>query len=267
MRKPSHAAPSARRLLPLAIAAPLFFLGLAPGPKPTATDPVPVHIAGIHVVDADQVLLLLADEKEQRVVPIAVGRDQGLAIYLGREKTATPRPMTHDLLVRILKTLKATVERITVTELRQETYISEIALRDGRTLHRIDARPSDAIALAVRLDTPIYAAPGLLRSLGEAAPPGLDARLDHRLGLTVQSLDADLAESLGASGVAGVLVASVAAGGAAEKAGLKRGDIIREVDGRPTVDPDAYGAAVERADGARQLSVWRDGRNLTLALR
>src|SRR6266478_4339006 len=60
----SHAVPPARRLLPPAIAATLFLLGLAPGPTAPATDPVPVHIAGIHIVDADQVLLLLADEKE-----------------------------------------------------------------------------------------------------------------------------------------------------------------------------------------------------------
>jgi len=155
MRKPSHAAPSARRLLPLAIAAPLFFLGLAPGPKPTATDPVPVHIAGIHVVDADQVLLLLADEKEQRVVPIAVGRDQGLAIYLGREKTATPRPMTHDLLRNIIADLDGQVDRVVVCDLKDNTFYAVIHLTVRGERVAIDARPGDAIALALRTRSPI----------------------------------------------------------------------------------------------------------------
>ncbi len=226
---------------------------------------VPVHLAGIRMVGPDQVMLLLADEKEERAVPIAVGRDQGIAIYLGKEGAETPRPMTHDLLVQILKTLKASVERITVTELRQNTYYAEIALRSDRSLHHIDARPSDAIALAVRLAAPMFAASDLLRPLAGSGRPGLETEADRRLGLSVQELDADLAESLGAPGVLGVLVASVAAGGEAEKAGLRRGDIIREIDGEPVPDLDAYRAATRKTERSATFSVWRDGKTILLA--
>ena len=145
-----------------------------PAPGPSA--PVPVHVAGIQPVGPDQVLLFLADEKEEKAVPISVGRDQGLAIFLGRERAQTPRPMTHDLIVEILKDLDARVEKVTITELKEDTYYSEITLRSGKTLHAIDARPSDAIALAVRLDTPIFAAPGLLRlPPGPEKPPSVPA--------------------------------------------------------------------------------------------
>ena len=145
-------------------------------PAPPEVAPVPVHIAGIKMVGENQVLLLLANEAETRAVPIVVGRDPGLAIYMGRERAATPRPMTHDLLVQLLKTLKASVEKITVTELKNDTYYSEIALRAGGTAHLLDARPSDAIALAVRLDTPIFAAPALLLAPDAPRPPGVTAR-------------------------------------------------------------------------------------------
>ena len=153
----------------------------SPAPSPSApvpSAPVQVHVAGIQPVGPDQVLLFLADEKEEKAVPIAVGRDQGLAIFLGRERAQTPRPMTHDLIVEILKDLDAKVERVTITELKEDTYYSEIALRSGKTLHAIDARPSDAIALAVRLDTPIFAAPGLLLfPPGPEKPPSVPASL------------------------------------------------------------------------------------------
>ncbi|MBI4169074.1 MAG: bifunctional nuclease family protein [Acidobacteria bacterium] len=242
----------------------LLLLGaLTAAPRAAAQPPVPVHIAGIQMISPDQVLLLLADEKEEKAVPISVGRDQGIAIYLGKEKAEAPRPMTHDLLANILKTLGAVVERVTITDLKRDTYFAEIALRSGDEAHAIDARPSDAIALAVRLNAPIFSAPGLLRPLGTLGRPAPTTNADRRLGLSVQELDRDLAEFMGATRVAGVLVASIVAGGPAEKTGLYRGDIIREIDGKPTADLEAYRAAI---DGALPLrfSVWREGRSLTL---
>jgi uncharacterized protein len=231
---------------------------------PTDPDaPILVHIAGIRMVGPEQVMLILADENEERAVPIAVGRDQGIAIYMGKEKAEVPRPMTHDLLVSVLKVLGGTVEKVTVTELREETYYAVIALRVGRTLHSIDARPSDAIALAVRLDAPMYSAPDLLRPLGDQARPEVTARADGGLGLSVQPLDRDLAEFLGAAKVTGVLVASVAAGSPADKAGIRRGDIIRAIDGRATESLADFHRAID-GQQASKFTVWRDGKALTI---
>lgn len=252
----------------------LVTLALASAPAPAAA-PIPaaaaddgavaVHIAGIHLVGPEQVMLLLADAGEERALPISVGRDQGLAIYMGREKTATPRPMTHDLLVTVLRTLEAEVDRITVTALRKDTYYAEIALRAGDHRHTIDARPSDAIALAVRLEAPIYSAPQLLRPIGDLGRRAPATRADGRIGVTVQPLDPDLAEVLGASGVEGVLVASVLEAGPAARAGLRRGDIIRRVDGVPTGTLEAYRAATD-GGRPREFAIWREGRALVLTL-
>jgi hypothetical protein len=244
-----------------------FLLLAAPAAATAAPGPaVPVHIAGIQMIAPDQVVLLLADEKEERAVPISVGRDQGIAIYMGKEKAESPRPMTHDLLANILKALGAEVEKVTVTELKRNTYFAEIALRSEGRVHAIDARPSDAIALAVRLNAPIFSAPVLLRPLGTLGQPGPTTNADRRLGLSVQELDGDLAEVLGATSVAGVLVASVVAGGPADRTGLRRGDIIREIDGKATADLDSYGAAIDGTLPSR-FSVWREGRSLTMVRR
>jgi bifunctional DNase/RNase len=239
----------------------------SPVPAATASrdGSVPVHIAGIHVVGPEQVMLLLADAGEENGLPIAVGRDQGTAIYLGREKTVTPRPMTHDLLVSVLRTLEAEVERVTVTALRGETYYAEIALRAGGRGHTIDARPSDAIALAVRLEAPIFSAPGLLRPIDDLGRRAPATRPDSRTGIGVQPLDPDLAEVLGAAGVEGVLVASVREAGPAARAGLRRGDIIRSVNGAPTGTIEEWRAAMA-AGPPRSIVIWREGRSLTLKL-
>jgi len=254
---------------PLAV---LSLLALFPGPPAHAQEPAPspgrpdgtvaVHVAGLRQAGNEQVLLILADEGEQRFVPIAVGRDQGIAIYLGKTKTETPRPMTHDLLADILRVLGAVVDRITVTSLKSDTYFAEIALRAGGKVHPIDARPSDAIALAVRTNAPMFSAASLLKPLdGPAHDPAIHA--EKRLGLTVQEMDADLAASLGAEAVRGVLVASVLKGGVAERAGLRRGDILQAIDGVPVPHVAEFKGGSGRE--IRSFTIWRDGETKTVA--
>ncbi len=239
----------------------------APTPSPTVppapqTTAVPVHIAGIRATGPDQVMILLADEAEQRAVPIAIGRDQGIAIYLGKMKAETTRPLTHDLLATILGVVGAVIEKITVTELKDDVYYAEIALRSGGKVHPIDARPSDAIALAVRLGTPMYSVPSLLKPIGGPEAPESTLHADRELGLTVQELDPDLAQSLGAAEVTGVLVASVARGGRADQAGVRRGDIVQGLDGHPVAGLSAYLQAT--GPNVKSFTVWRDGRTTTL---
>ena len=254
---------------PLAVLSILFLVSAttyrAQEPPPSPGPPggaVAVHVAGLRQAGNEQVLLILADEGERRFVPIAVGRDQGIAIYLGKTKTETPRPMTHDLLADILKVLGAVVDRITVTSLKADTYFAEIALRAGGKVHPIDARPSDAIALAVRMDAPMFSAASLLKPLdGAAHDPAIHA--EKRLGLTVQELDGDLAASLGAEAVRGVLVASVLKGGVAERAGLRRGDILQALDGVPVPHLAEFKGGGGRE--VRSFTIWRDGETKTIA--
>lgn len=101
-------------------------------------------------------IVILRDQDGQRVLPIWVGIFEANAIALQIENVTTPRPMTHDLLRNVIQDLKATVERIVVCDVQDNTFYALIHLtREGQAM-TIDARPSDAIALALRTRAPIF---------------------------------------------------------------------------------------------------------------
>ena len=101
-------------------------------------------------------IIILRDQEGQRVLPIWVGVFEANAIALQIENVQTPRPMTHDLLKNIIDDLSAQVERIVVTELKENTFYALIHLRTNGHSIEVDARPSDAIALALRTRSPIF---------------------------------------------------------------------------------------------------------------
>lgn len=101
-------------------------------------------------------IIILRDREGQKVLPIWVGIFEANAIALQIENIATPRPMTHDLLRNVISDLNASVEKIVVSDLKDNTFFALVYLRaDGRTI-AVDARPSDAIALALRARAPIF---------------------------------------------------------------------------------------------------------------
>jgi len=101
-------------------------------------------------------IIILRDEEEKRSLPIWVGIFEANAIALELEKITTPRPMTHDLIKSILETLEARVVKIVVNDLRDNTFFAAIHLQLGESELTVDSRPSDAIALALRVGAPIY---------------------------------------------------------------------------------------------------------------
>ena len=101
-------------------------------------------------------IIILRDQEGQRILPIWVGVFEANAIALQIENVQTPRPMTHDLLKNIIDDLSAQVERIVVTELKENTFYALIHLRRNGHSIEVDARPSDAIALALRTRSPIF---------------------------------------------------------------------------------------------------------------
>ncbi len=101
-------------------------------------------------------IVILRDKEGQRVLPIWMGIFEANAIALQIENISTPRPMTHDLLRNVIQNLKATVQKVVVCDLQENTFYALIYLAlDGDTV-AIDARPSDAIALALRTRAPIF---------------------------------------------------------------------------------------------------------------
>jgi bifunctional DNase/RNase len=126
---------------------------------------VEMKIRGLTMDPVTQMpIVVLKDVSSNTVLPIWVGIFEANAIALEIEKVSTPRPMTHDLLKTVLIGLETSVRKVVVSELKEDTFYALIWLeRDGQLIS-VDSRPSDALALALRLDCPIYVDDSVLKS-------------------------------------------------------------------------------------------------------
>ena len=105
-----------------------------------------------------QPIVLLKTEEGNKFLPIWIGHPEAAAILMKLQGAETPRPMTHDLLSDVIQQMDAKCERVAVTELRDNTFFAQITLSVDGSEFEIDSRPSDALALAVRCEAPIFAA-------------------------------------------------------------------------------------------------------------
>lgn len=101
-------------------------------------------------------IVVLEDLKSERILPIWIGVFEANAIALKIENISTPRPMTHDLLKNFLDKLGISIEKVVVTDVRDNTFYAMIHCRHNNKVITIDSRPSDAIALSLRVDVPIF---------------------------------------------------------------------------------------------------------------
>lgn len=114
-------------------------------------------------------IVILKDANSDTVLPIWVGVYEANAIAMEIEKVSTPRPMTHDLIKNVLSGLDAHVHKVVVTELKEETFYAVIWMeREGHVIS-VDSRPSDALALALRVDCPIFVEDDVLKTQKAAA--------------------------------------------------------------------------------------------------
>ena len=122
-----------------------------------------MHIYGVSFdMVGKQPIVLLKTAEGNKFLPIWIGHPEAAAILMKLQGATTPRPMTHDLFTEMLTQLDAKVVRIAVTELRDNTFYAMITIAVDGTEIEVDSRPSDAIALAVRADAPIFAAPEVI---------------------------------------------------------------------------------------------------------
>jgi len=116
--------------------------------------------------EGKQFLLLLREEEGERVLPIVVDPLQALSIAAGRSGETPERPMTHDFILSLLEVLGAKVEEVHVTDLQDGTFYALLVVERGDVRFDVDARPSDALAVAVRVDAPILVAEEVLEKSG-----------------------------------------------------------------------------------------------------
>jgi hypothetical protein len=135
-------------------------------------------------------IIILRDVDGQKVLPIWVGIFEANAIALQIENVATPRPMTHDLLKNVINDLKATVQKIVVCDLKENTFFALVYISVNGDTIVVDARPSDAIALALRARAPIFVEESVIENAKTADFNGEKPDAD-RLQKWLESLDPD----------------------------------------------------------------------------
>jgi hypothetical protein len=208
-------------------------------------------------------VVVLEDKAHARLLPIWIGPAEAQAIAMRMEGIEPPRPMTHDLMKQLLEQAGLDLQRVVIHDLQDSTYYARLHLSAGGRDVEIDSRPSDAIALAVRCERPIFVRAALMKAAGTQAKAG-DAEMRTVAGITVQHVSEDLAEHFGLARPQGVLVSSVARNAAVA---LQPGDVVLEVDGEAVAgvaDFDHKLAALERGG---DLAVHRRGRRIHVRVR
>jgi bifunctional DNase/RNase len=139
--------------------------------KDKSAEQVQMDISGIGFDQMAQTpVVLLLDKQREKVLPIWIGLCEARAIEIGMSGEVTPRPFTYDLVAAIIRTMKAKIERVVIVDLRDQVFYAQVEVSvNGNTL-KIDARPSDALALASRMNAPVFVARSVLENAATIEP-------------------------------------------------------------------------------------------------
>jgi uncharacterized protein len=132
---------------------------------------IEVTVAGLGIAPPSSLPLLLLKERDgERVLPVGIGPLEAQAIVMPLQGVKPPRPMTHDILVEIVSSLGGHLRRVEIVDLIESTFHARLMLETGGEERTYDIRPSDAVALAVRTETPIFVAEAVLDQAGILSP-------------------------------------------------------------------------------------------------
>jgi bifunctional DNase/RNase len=155
------------------------------------TDLVSMSIKGLMLDPvSNSPIVVLKDDDEKFFLPIWVGIFEANAIALQLENITTPRPMTHDLLRNMINELEGEVTRVVINDLRDSTFFAQIRILVGGKTLEVDARPSDAIALALRTEAPIYVAQSVLDQAQTISPDDSEDK-DEKMKKWFENLDTE----------------------------------------------------------------------------
>jgi uncharacterized protein len=237
----------------------------------TAGESVPVELSTVGLDGRTGTpIVVLRDPESGGVLPIWVGVMEAQAIALALHGVVPPRPMTHDLMASLIAELRAEVEEVVVTDLRNNTYFGMVRLKVAgeKKIRDVDSRPSDALALALRTGAPIRVARKILAMSPEfefIAPDGPN-QVVQALGMTVVVATPPLRKQFRLGERQGIVVTS--AYGQARDKGVRRGDLIVDVNGKVVEEPAEFFAVV-RATKPRapvRITYWRDGQTHVIEL-
>jgi hypothetical protein len=204
-------------------------LGLVTLSKEKVPPFIEMEVKGVRIDPASQTpVVILADKDGKKGLPIWIGLLEANAIDKELKQVSSPRPMTHDLLHSILKQTDVKVKEIKIVDLKEQTYYAMLFLILNKKLIEIDARPSDAIILALKSKVPILVSAKVLEQQGLALFRKEESGERH--GILIQELTPSLSSHFNFKGQKGVLVSEVLSGSIPETSGIKAGDIITKIN-------------------------------------
>ncbi|CAB1078296.1 hypothetical protein D1AOALGA4SA_6050 [Olavius algarvensis Delta 1 endosymbiont] len=239
--------------------------------KSSAADPtgnealVLVKIYRLFVDPASQQpVVTLADSAEQRAFPIWIGLSEARAIHSELQGTEHFRPLTHDLLAKIISQIGGNIHRVIITHSKDNVFYATLAVKKDDAYFEIDARPSDSIVMALKFDAPIFIDKNLFESM--SVPLEESRMAGPKYGLKMQDITEEMAKYLALESSRGVMASVVRPGSQAEKDGLRTGDIIIEFDRQPLADVKSAKAIMAKSKGSLEAKIIRAKKILTLTL-
>jgi hypothetical protein len=221
-----------RRYWKIGLVAALFIsLVLIAISKETPPPFVEMEVKGVRL-DAigNSPVVFLADKEGKKALPIWVGLLEANAIDKELRNNTSPRPMTHDLLYSILAQAHVKVKEVRIVDLRNNTYYATLFPTINKGVVEVDARPSDAIVIALKSKTPILISAKILDEQGITLTQ--KSASSERIGIRIQELTPALASYFNFKSQKGVLVAEVLPGSVSESSGIKAGDIVTKINSK-----------------------------------
>lgn len=213
-------------------------------------------------------VVVLETTTDKKLLPIWIDVPEARAIAMELEHFKLPRPLTHDLIRNILHGLGASLQRVTITDVRNNAYLALLSIGLNGKEVQIDSRPSDAIAVALRMKAPIFATPVVLAKAKPLPPQAGAEQTKTKLGIQAQDLTPELASLLESQQQRGVLVTEVALASSAMKAGLQRGDIITKANEQNIASINDLESLVQSAKPRSQikLEIIKKGKPTTVVI-
>jgi hypothetical protein len=209
-------------------------------------------------------VVILSTQNRNRFVPIWIGFAEAMSIDIALRGEKPPRPLTHDLTKSVIEKLGGKIEKIKITKIKNNTYYAFIKLKQGNKSIYIDSRPSDAIALALRVGSKIFISKEILEA--SIKVPGSEAEKDiwSKAGLSVQLITPELEEFFKSKGI----VISDVRKGSPSDGKLKRGDIIVSVNGKSTQNENGIEILQEEISKAKsvEFEILREGKKQNIKI-
>ncbi len=238
-------------------------MDLSPSSEQSKLLPVKVYKLILDPVSQHPVVIL-ADALGERALPIWIDDFEANAIHSEMEGIKHRRPLTHDLLERIIETASAKIHQIVITQLKENIYYATIRMEVAGTFTEIDARPSDSIVVALKFKAPLFVSRDLF--VDKAILLSERKEIEQHYGLTLQNLTPSLAQAFAFESTQGTLVSDVRQGSRADKDGLERGDIFVTLDEGPVDNVAAVRYALERGKTLLKAKIFRKGEFLAVSL-